>query len=147
MCVSIKHVTFSCCHRSACMHAWLSRSDCCPSPFFNFHTHKKYCIESHEYHCLVEIYFEHDYWISYFKTNSTWHYTAPQVTSVCNQHDTRQVKSLQAQQARDPDSIDAAQRIKLGRKQNLVVRGAGVRVGFQDRQKEGRSRSMLACFS
>eukprot|EP00903_Cladosiphon_okamuranus_P012446 g11657.t1 len=33
----------------------------------------------------------------------------------------RQVKSLQAKQARDPDSLDAAQRVKLGRKQNLVT--------------------------
>ncbi|CAN0099570.1 unnamed protein product, partial [Scytosiphon promiscuus] len=33
----------------------------------------------------------------------------------------RQVKSLQAQQAREPDSLDDAQRLKLGRKQDLVT--------------------------
>lgn len=41
----------------------------------------------------------------------------------------RQVKSLQAQQARDPESLDAAQQVKLGRKQNLVVSVAGAYVG------------------
>ncbi|CAN0237331.1 unnamed protein product, partial [Ectocarpus sp. 13 AM-2016] len=47
------------------------------------------------------------------------------------------VKSLQAQQARDPDSLDDAQRVKLGRKQTLLTEISELEALRRDlRQKE-----------
>ncbi|CAN0159321.1 unnamed protein product [Ectocarpus sp. 4 AP-2014] len=52
----------------------------------------------------------------------------------------RQVKSLQAQQARDPDSLDDSQRIKLGRKQTLLTEISELEALRRDlRQKEWES--------